>query len=832
MKIGKYEITISQSVLILIITVIVILTSVITFLTNSYNKSFQSNLVSAESENVISEIKIYENSMGISHIEAKNEKDMLFAIGYLHARDRLWQLEFNRRIMKGQLAELFGKQYIEIDLFFRTLDLDNNCKKIYNSLTPHEKYILKSYSKGINEYIKESHNKLPFEFGLFDITPQKWMPYHSILLQRLFALESSYGFWYEPILGEISQKIGVDKTRELMPNYGATAPIIFANEQNSKASDYIIPPDSMNTTDSTKPLASISGVLDRISKLLPLTPGTNGCNLWIARKDLKDSSSMPIMANDFHSSLNLPNKWYQLHYSCPSMNVTGFTLPGVPFAIAGRNDFCAWGYTTARVDDIDYFYHRIDSTKKYYYLDSGDTKYRIKLVVDTLKIAKSKPYIYFQKKIRNNFLLNGSIFSLGYINKPEKMRKLYNHYAMIYKWLGNEKSNEIEALYRLSIAKTQSDFKNSCNYWKVPGAVFGYCDISGNMALQLAAAIPLRKKSCNPIIPNKFIGNGNPWYGVKNLTNSITDPKNNFLFAANNKISNNDSTYITYYWDAPSRAKRIAELLFTTNLYNVSEAQIMQNDIYSSYANDILSICLPVWFQHKNLFNQNQLAAYTALKNWDCIYSTESFEASIFTIFIERLVYNTFKDELGTRMFNKFYLYPMLANNKIYDLLTNFPTSPWFDNVKTNNQESSYFLVFKSLMEGVNILTRRFGTSEIREWKYGLIRNMKPTNIMEESGAFTKVGSVDPVKIGGNAYTITNTYNQKKASFGASYRFIADLQDTVIYSIIPGGASADPISPTYSNQYKVWSNSGYLTLPVNKVPRDYFMLKVILKPKS
>ncbi len=832
MKIGKYEITISERFLVLAITLVVIITTTIAFITNSYNKSFQSELVEAESENITGEVKIYENSMGISHIDAKNEKDMIFAMGYLHARDRLWQLELNRRIMKGELAELFGKEYIEIDLFFRTLDLDRNCKKIYDSLSPHEKYILKTYSKGVNEYINESHNKLPFEFGLFNITPQKWLPYHSILLQRLFALETSYGFWFEPVLGEISQRIGVDKTMELMPNYGPKDPIIFANNQNSQAVDYIIPPDSTSNADSTKEIASISNVLDKIRQLLPLTPGTNGCNLWITHKDLKDSASFPVMANDFHSSITLPNKWYQLHYSCPTMNVTGMTLPGIPFAIAGRNDYCAWGYTTARVDDIDYFYHRIDSTKKYYYLDSGATKYKIKLVVDTLKIAKSKPYIYFQKKIRNDFLLNGSIFTLGYINKPEKIRKSYNHYAMIYKWLGNRKSNEIETLYRLSKAKNQTDFNNSCHYWQVPGAVFGYCDISGNIALQLAASIPLRKKNCNPVIPNQYIGNENPWYGVKTLNYRISNPKNNFLFAANNKISNADSTYITYYWDAPSRSKRIAELLFTTNTYNISEAQIMQNDIYSSYANNILAICLPVWFQHKNLFTPSQLAAYESLKNWDCIYSTESYEATIFSIFIERMVFNTFEDELGKRMFNKFYLYPMMANNKIYDLMTNFPTSPWFDNVKTNNQESSYFYVFKSLMEGVNILTKRFGTSEIKEWKYGLIRNMKPINIMEESGAYTKVGSVEPVNIGGSAYTITNAYTQRKASFGASYRFIADMQDTVVYIIIPGGASSDPISPNYSNQYKVWSNGGYLALPINKIPRDYYTLKVILKPKS
>jgi len=832
MKIGKYEIDISQNLLILVITIIVILTSIITFITNSYNKSFQSDLVEVKSDNVSSEIKIYENSMGISHIEANNEKDMIFGIGYLHARDRLWQLELNRRIMQGRLAELFGKEYIEVDLFFRTLDLDNKCKKIYDSLSPHEKYILKSYTKGVNEYINKNHNKLPFEFGLFDITPQKWQPYYSILMQRLFALESSYGFWYEPILGEISQKIGVQKTMELMPNYNPKTPTVFANEQNTKISDYVLPPDSIKKGKSSKHIATITEVMDKIKQLLPLTPGTNGCNIWISRKDIKDSTSKPIMANDFHSSLTLPNKWYQLHYSCPTMNVIGFTLPGVPFALAGRNDYCAWGYTSARVDDIDYFYHRVDSTQKYFYLDSSKIKYKINLVVDTLKIAKSKPYIYFQKKVINNFLLNGSIFSLGYINQPEKMRKLCNHYGMIYKWLGNYRSNEIEALYRLSSAKNYSEFKSSCNYWKVPGAVFGYCDISGNISLQLAASIPLRKKNCNPIIPNQYIGNENPWYGIKYLNNSISNPKNNFLFAANNKLLSNDSLYITYYWDAPSRAKRIAELLFTTNAYNVSEAQIMQNDIYSSYANDILSICLPVWYQHKDLFNPTQLAAFEALKNWDCIYSTESFEATIFSIFIERMVYNTFQDELGTRMFNKFYQYPMMANNKLYDLMTNFPTSPWFDNVNTPNPESSYFYVFKSLMEGVNILSHRFKTNEIKEWKYGLIRNTKPTNIMEESGVYNKVGSVDPVKIGGSSYTITNAYNQKKASFGASYRFIVDMQDTVIYSITPGGSSADPISPNYSNQYKVWANSGYMTLPINKTPRDYLTLKVIIKPKS
>jgi penicillin amidase len=807
-----------RSVFISLTTLAVIIFAAFTFILSVIEE--RSEILTIESQYTKSNIEIYKSQEGIPHIITQNEDDLLFAMGYMHAKDRLWQMELNLRIAEGRLSELFGEEYLSVDIFMRSLDLTELSKEIYNLESTTGQKNLKNYTKGINFYL-DNIDELPLEYGLLNIPIREWQPHYSILIQRLWALKTSTAFWIEPVLSSIAAKIGTENLYDLLSTNSNDIPLIFEKDQNVE-DDFFI----QEETDSLE----LSDFTANITDKLNISPNTTGCNVWVTHSKASDSSSSLVLANDYHSELELPAQWYQWHYTSSKTNVVGLSIPGIPFSPAGRNDEIAWGISAMNIDDCDFKYFSIDSTGNRY-LDSTDKWKRIQFVVDTIKISNKQPYPYFKKYIKGQAILSGNIFQYRAISKKSNQRAFYKKYAVQPEWTGNIKSSEIEVLHNISKAYNPQQFEGYIANWQVPALVFAYADKKNNFDLFGVGGLPVRNANTNPLILNKYeYENPTLFENIMPLNYKSSVDSNFFVFAANNQLFINDTVYISKYWDNPYRSKRISQNLFNSYVYTPADAQVMQNDIYSTYAKELLDICIPVWEEHINKLTPIQKEALTMLKKWDYIFSIDSYEATIFSTFLDRLLFNVFSDELGNNLYNKYSNFKNINEHKLLSLIKNNGNSRWFDNTNTQSQENAYFYIFKTFMEATTLLEKQFSSSDIQDWQYGLLNKVYPKHFFMTNDLFEN-NTEKSISVGGSSTTITNLFKSKGSISGASMRFISDLNDSLVYTIIPGGSSGNSMSVNYTNQFDLWANSAYVNIPVSRqVNSNLYKKSIVITP--
>lgn len=817
---------------------LLVLTSLYVFVSRNYKASVKNVGGQYTSDSVSDIVELDFDNIGVPHIRARNEQDMIFGLGFVHARDRLWQIDFKKRLIEGRMSEILGSGYLETDKFMRSLEIKELSKELYHKLTDEERYFLNAYASGYNEFIRQNHKDLPVEFGIFGVKPDSFLPSDCIAIQRLFALRQNTALWFEPLLFDVADRITPEKAVELIPKYPRNMPLQFAPNQNIDSEEFIPEDELQDTTDTetensltykTNEHADFSRLISSIANQLLINPLIEGCNFKVSKKDLNDPASGVIVSNDFHSAMSLPTPWYFVRYSCPGINAAGATVPGFPFIIAGRNDLISFGITNMRLDEFDFVLVEIDSTGKYYKAP-GDTLKKITLKLDTIKIADSSPDIHYQKFIGDRPLLTGELFDRQSLKTKKSGKSLFTKYAMLAESPLGRESHEFRALYRLTKAENPEDFKNAVSSWKYPGTVFGYGDIFGNFGLK--ACGETRRKSENGFLPGLLTVLDTLEYVETKYDYEIFNDSNLFLFSANNSPAISDSALPKGYFVNWARAYRIAEMMSGSVTYDITDAKIMQNDIYSSYAKKMLEICIPIWRQHEDLLKPVQKQALNALSDFDYIFSDISIEASIFSSFIERLHYNIFADELGDILFERYMEYPDFADAKVYRLLTEDPTSSWFDNIETDEEvENAYFLIFKSFMEGVNSLMKHFQSADIYDWNYEYFNTYKPAHFLSDNEFLNDTYDVPAMFEGGNRNTVTNFRNNLNVAFGSTMRFIVDCNSSELLHIMPGGQSGNPVSSNFSNQLNFRKSSAYYSIPTGKDKAFDTRERVLISPK-
>ncbi|RPI66392.1 MAG: penicillin acylase family protein, partial [Ignavibacteriae bacterium] len=299
--------------------------------------------------------RIYRNSFGIPHIVAPTVNDALFAQGYVHAQDRLWQLDVWRRIGQGRLAEVLGRMAAPADAFMRALDIDQIAVNQFRSLPDVTKNQLRAYAHGVNAYIDANVEALPFEFDALGYRPDPWRPEDCLTVGRVMSFELSRAFFNDIAYTQIAAQRGVQAMMDYVP-HGPHAPFIL-----DTLSQYAAPYVRTPMRDSA--VASIAGHVRGISEqlasirdVLGLNGSSIGSNCWAVGR----GSDGALLANDPHLSVSMPAKWYQIHLTAPGLNVIGLSIPGIPFVLSGRNDHIAWGVTNTLVDDVDFVIERVD----------------------------------------------------------------------------------------------------------------------------------------------------------------------------------------------------------------------------------------------------------------------------------------------------------------------------------------------------------------------------------------------------------------------------------------------------------------------------------------
>ncbi|TZF82571.1 penicillin acylase family protein [Pedobacter sp. BS3] len=711
----------------------------------------------------------------IPHIFAQNDDDLYFIQGYLTARDRLWQMDFQTRFAAGRLSEVVGAKALELDRYQRRMGMgygaENMVKQLDND--PEQKRVLQRYADGVNAYINQlKPGDYPIEFKLLDYKPEKWEIINSALLLKLMSATLAGGS-DEFYMSNILKKYGPEITSDLFPDfYYKSNPVIPAGTTwNFKPVAIPEIPDTytaFNSTITTK--QHESGI---------------GSNNW-ALSGNKTASGHPLLANDPHLNLTLPAIWYQVQLSSPGMNVYGVSIPGSPGVIIGFNQHIAWGVTNVYADVLDWYSVKFKDNqhKQYWYNNQWNTiKQRIetirvrggKTVSDTVLYTHQGPVVYLENQKPGNF---------------SKAANVPQGYAL--RWIAHDPSSDIKTFYLLNRAKNYDDYRKALTCFTAPAQNFIFASTNNDIAITPNGYFPLKWKD-----QGKFLLDGsnpqNDWHGriPADQNPTVKNPPQGYLVSANQPST--DSTYpyyVNWEFSLNERAERLNARLSAMSNATVDSMRNLQNDNYSMLADEILPTLLS-YLNRDNLSATEGECLYL-MKNWNKRYNADEKAASIFEIWQQNLSKEIWDDDFGDTKFPM--RYP--SQDRTVQLILHEPDSRWFDNVKTPQKETLKDLVDKSFRYAVDSLVRGFGPVSY-QWQWGNVRSRRVNHLAKIAGFGSRI-----LHIGGAKGAV----NALGPESGPSWRMVVDLSNPVkAYGIIPGGQSGNPGSFYYDDMLTIWS---------------------------
>ncbi len=777
--------------------------------------------ISAEIPELTEEVKIYWDDFGIPHIFASNEDDLYTSLGYVHARDRLWQMTVTQLFVEGRIAEFLGNDALDIDKYSRTIGFWRIAGELESNLDSRELRILQTYSDGVNRYVADNRKALPIEFSLTGTTPLEWTPRHTIALSRVLAWELNVSWWSKMMLGQLESKLPNDMLQELFPRWEPGAP---RNLDERQTRELLGSMDAFWNTE----LA--------VRKLMSAEGSHVGSNAWVA-SGAKTTTGRPLLAGDPHLGLDMPGKWYEVHLNLNGRNVSGATIAGAPLVVLGQSDHHAWSFTSLMSDDTDFFVESVHPEDPTLYLsDSTATRleYRPFQTVKELILTHEGDEILHEVR----YTQNGPIINDVYQNKDIMGNKLIS-----MRWAGFEHTNEIKALIDMSWARDMQEFEQSLSTFGVPGLNIVYADTAGNIAMFTVANLPIRT---NPalLFRNGAVA-GERWnqFIPRNQLPRIVNPESGYIANANNPVvSENYPYYITAFWEPDSRIRRIEEVMQSNSTHTSQLYRELQNDVYSYQARDITGIILPV-LQQSDLYTIQRALPY--LQNWDFRYVQSATAATLLDMFFINFVENLFRAEMGDAFYENFIKMENMPVRVTTHMLKH--GSSW---LKTDNGDTTFrdSLIVESMQQTVRVLELSLG-SNASEWRWENLHTItfRPPLFYEASleedapnalkMIVNNVLSRGPFAVPGHSMTVNNTqYNWEKPyeqTLGASIRRIVDLSDlSQSESVIPTGQSGNPLERHFGDQTELWLSGKYRIFQHNNnIPERTRSRTMTLRPK-
>ncbi len=602
-----------------------------------------------EIDGLTKEVTVYRDERGMPHIYADNEPDLYFAVGFVMGQERLWQMDLIRRATTGRLSEIFGKDYVQTDLFLRSLDMTTKSKMVLSTEDPEIVSVLQAYTKGVNAYIREAGRKLPPEFRILGYKPEPWKMEDIANIIGYMGWDLASRNLAEDIFNyKLVKKVGQVKAGELIP-------------EGKEANTLVFPDFSLDEGKLKEALMFIAS----LDKLKPLgIESFSGSNNW-AVSGKKTQSGMPVLSNDMHLGLTSPGIWMQIHEVVPGkLNVTGVAVPGQPLLIAGHNERIAWGLTNLSVDDIDLFAEKINPENENQYFFNGEWKNMV-VRKEIIKIKGGS-----QDTLLLRFTQRGPIIS-GFRDVKDA--------ALSMRWSGYDRSDEIKAVYLINRAKGWDDFRYALTGFRSISQNFAYADVDGNIGLNAGGGIPVRKG------PGYLIRDGETdeydWKGFvpfDQLPYSF-NPENGFVSSANNKtVDNNYPYYISSEFALPYRINRIRNMLNEKKVFGIDDFKRMILDQHSDYAALLTPFILKLG-KRKNELSEAESAALEVFNDWDYDMNADLAAPSLFEFFRISLIKNLLADDLGD-LFDQmpdaskdYYIYRLLKTG----------SDDWVDDINT-----------------------------------------------------------------------------------------------------------------------------------------------------
>lgn len=758
------------------------------------------------SDKIYDKIDIKFDNYANPYIYATNDEDVAYSIGFLHARERLFQMDLTVRTGLGLLSEVMGDSTVAIDIFFRTLGIKNVAQKSYNLLPNQYQKILVAYTKGINDYIENNGKVLPIEFNVLSYKPLKWKPYYPLVVSKLVAWEMNLSWWSDLTLTKMYQKFG-NKAN------------LFILDEN-----YNIPNVKLDTTIAKQKITTSLIEIDKnVRKLLAFDAIHIGSNNWVIAGS-NSATGKAILCNDPHLVLRNPNFFYFVSINSPTWNTKGFTIPGIPAVIVGSNKRIAWGITNLMLDDCDFYLENVDFNKKTYIVDGKERA--LQYSIDTIRLLK-KEYLFTKYYTHRGPILN-NIDKYNYLFTQQKSKDIPN---LSIRWTGLIPSTEFKTLIDINKASNFREFSKSFEGFVSPGQNYVYADVVGNIGYVMAGKIPIRSTNSTTIAYDGSLSS-NDWKGFVPFDQMpvIFNPTSGFIATANNKVVKSFNYHITNFWEPESRIQRIEQLLYSKTKHSIEDCKNYQNDIVSPYAIEMKKYIVDA-FNGFKIKDKNLVLSLELLKVWDGRINKYLQAPLIFNLFLKKFIENTFKDDLGSELYNE---YIFLANMPLRVILKacRDGNNPLFDDIKTNNVvEDRDAIIRKSMSQTIDELTLTLG-NDIALWQWGKVHKISPKHLFEKkSKVFTYVINTPEIPVNGDGTTIFNTEYLFTEDFNAkispSFRMIYDFSKDHMFISVPGGQSGHLLNNHNLDQLNGFIDGEYLE--VSKLNKNYGAITIFKK---
>ena len=739
----------------------------------------------------------------IPHIKAKSQSDALFALGYLHASERSWQLEMNRRLASGRLSEILGSETMKIDRFIRTLGIKRAAEKQFDRYPVNAKRLLQSYADGVNAGNANLGWALPLEYFLTGSKPGHWSPTDSIAWMLMMALDLGGNWDKEFQRLELSQFLTTKQIWEILPPY----------EPGSQVSNL----DFAKMYKDLNPFNPAAGPIENSPKNLPSTelgsfefPGGKdgiGSNNWALSGKLT-ASGKPLLANDPHLGLSAPAIWYFAHLDAPGMNIIGATLPGIPAVVLGRTDKFAWSFTNTNPDVQDLYIEQIDINNPGIYR-GPDGSLPFKVHQEIIDVKGSTPLTFLVKETRH-----GPVISDSYARAKRSIDT--KRFALALRWTALDSENQsVLGLLEMNQAKDLGSFKQALHKNYAPMQNVVMADTEGNITYQAAGVVPKRilHQGLYGVAPalgweKQFDWNG---YIPFDQLPASNNPDQGWIANANQRvIAANDPNPLTGDWDLPMRYDRIVELIKSRNNHDLNHMKTMQADTISLGSTPLLSL-----FKSSKPTHRLAGPAQDIIQNFDGDMRVDSAGALIFNAWADQLTRNLFSrlSYLFTESYgSRSYRHPLLI------ALQN-PDSPWCDDPKTTQLETCLESSNNAFDKALEYLSNQYG-SDPKNWAWGkahiAVSEHRPLSKVPVLGNLFNLETPFP----GDSFTINvgrpeflKSINPYQTVQGPSMRSVYDLSDLEkSLFIYQTGQSGWVQSKLYRNMNPLWAKNEYLPL--------------------
>jgi penicillin G amidase len=721
-------------------------------------------------------IHIERDADGIPTIIAESEDDAAFGLGFVHAQDRLFQMELMRRYAAGRLSEIFGSAALAIDRQMRVLGLYHAAEQEIPSLSAEVNRAFSAYAAGVNAYLAQRRGALPPEFLLLRLSPEPWREADSLAWGKLMAWQISGNYRGELLRAQMARTISPADLAVLYPEYPKDAPIT---------------------------LAALRPIYERLAlgRLLAALPTALGprydSNNWVV-DGRHSASGKPVLANDPHLDLAAPGPWYLARLKTPQSDIAGATAAGVPLVVIGHNRHIAWGFTTTGADVEDLFIEKIDPADPAHYLTpEGSAAFVTR--PETIRIRGAPAVDMVVRATRHGPVLS-DVLPAGSTDPGYVL-------ALSATFLGPVDCSA-QALWKASHAANWPSFKNAWRNFVAPMQNTVYGDDGGTIGFIAPGLVPIRKKGDGWMPAPGWTGEYD-WVGFipfDGLPGGVNPSSGRFVSANNKIVPDGYPYFISRDWDLPDRVERINALLDAHPVQTSATSAAIQADNLSLMAQRLVPL-MTQGTPEDPAFRE----ALDLLRHWDFRMDRDQTAPLVFTAWLRQFSHAVLFGRFGDAVARYWDLRPRVMQA----VLTK--RRDWCDDPKRPGTQSCASRLAKSLAAALAELRQDYG-DDMTDWKWGRghiavfanpVFSRIPVLAEWLDPSIATGGAMDTVDHAPSL--IRNDQHPFRQTFGAGLRMITDLAaPEASKMIVAPGQSGNPLSPNYADLVQRWRNFGLL----------------------